>query len=58
MALVAHIIIGCIDCLAHGTIFTCAMFCPKKNLYVFFHQKARDEHWEEVYYEPGKAVIS
>ena len=30
------ILIGCIDCLAYGTIFMRAMFCPKIKLDVFF----------------------
>jgi hypothetical protein len=36
MASIALIAIGCIDCLAYGTIFTRAMFCPKIKLDVFF----------------------
>jgi hypothetical protein len=36
MASIALSIIGCIDYLAYGTIFTRAMFLPKKKLDVFF----------------------
>jgi hypothetical protein len=36
MASIALSVIGCIDYLAYGTIFTCAMFRPKKKLEVFF----------------------
>jgi hypothetical protein len=49
MASIALSIIGCIDYLAYGTIFTCAMFCPKKKLDVFFPaRKAADERWGVV----------
>jgi hypothetical protein len=40
MALIAPIVIGCIDYLAYGTIFTRAMFRPKNNLTFFFAKKA------------------
>jgi hypothetical protein len=44
MASIALSIIGCIDYLAYGTIFMCAMFRPKKKLDVFFPaRKAGDE---------------
>jgi hypothetical protein len=47
MALIAPIVIGCIDYLAYGTIFTRAMFLPKIKLEVFFPaRKAADERWE------------
>ena len=36
MASIVLSIIGCIDYLAYGTIFTRAMFLPKKKLNVFF----------------------
>jgi hypothetical protein len=36
MASIALSVIGCIDYLAYGTIFTRAMFCPKKKLMFFF----------------------
>jgi hypothetical protein len=36
MASITLSIIGCIDYLAYGTIFTHAMFRPKKNLMFFF----------------------
>ncbi len=49
MASIAPIIIGCIDYLAYGTIFTRVMFCPKIILDVFFSaRKAADEHWVVV----------
>jgi hypothetical protein len=49
MASIALSIIGCIDYLAYGTIFTRAMFLPKKKLYVIFPaRKAVDERWEVV----------
>jgi hypothetical protein len=35
MASIALTVIGCIDYLAYGTIFTRAMFCQKKYLKVF-----------------------
>jgi hypothetical protein len=35
MASIAPIVIGCIDYLAYGTIFTRAMFLPKIKLDVF-----------------------
>jgi hypothetical protein len=44
MASIALSIIGCIDYLAYGTIFTRAMFLPKKKIDVFFPaRKAGDE---------------
>jgi hypothetical protein len=47
MASIALIVIGCIDYLAYGTIFTRVMFRPKIKLDVFFPaRKAADEHWE------------
>jgi hypothetical protein len=36
MALIALSIIRCIDYLAYGTIFTHAMFLPKKKVMFFF----------------------
>ena len=49
MASIALSIIGCIDYLAYGTIFTRAMFRPKKKVDVFFFaRKAADEPWEVV----------
>ena len=36
MASIALSVIGCIDYLAYGNIFTRAMFCPKKKLMFFF----------------------
>jgi hypothetical protein len=49
MASIALIVIGCIDCLAYGTIFTRAMFLPKKKGDVFFPaRKAADERWGVV----------
>jgi hypothetical protein len=49
MASIAPIVIGCIDYLAYGTIFTCVMFRPKIKLDVFFPTgKAADERWEVV----------
>jgi len=36
MVSIALSVIGCIDYLAYGTIFTRAMFLPKKNLMFFF----------------------
>jgi len=39
MALIAPIVIECIDYLAYGTIFTRAMFRPKIKLDVFFFAK-------------------
>jgi hypothetical protein len=49
MASIAPIVIRCIDYLAYGTIFTRAMFRPKKKLDVFFPaRKAADERWGVV----------
>jgi hypothetical protein len=49
MASIAPIVIGCIDYLAYGTIFTRVMFRPKIKLDVFFSaRKAADERWEVV----------
>jgi hypothetical protein len=49
MASIAPIVIGCIDYLAYGTIFTRVMFHPKIKLDVFFSaRKAADERWEVV----------
>jgi hypothetical protein len=49
MASIAPIVIGCIDYLAYGTIFTRVMFRPKIKLDVFFPaRKAADECWEVV----------
>ena len=45
MALIALSVIGCIDYLAYGTIFTRAMFRPKKKLFFFPARKAADERW-------------
>jgi len=39
MASIVLIVIGRIDCLAYGTIFTRAMFRPKIKLDVFFFVK-------------------
>jgi hypothetical protein len=49
MASIMLIVIGCIDYLAYGTIFTRVMFRPKIKLDVFFPaRKAADERWEVV----------
>jgi hypothetical protein len=49
MALIALRDIRCIDYLAYGTIFTRAMFLPKKKGDVFFPaRKAADERWGVV----------
>ena len=49
MASIALSVIGCIDYLAYGTIFTRAMFRPKKKVDVFFPaRKAADERWGVV----------
>ena len=52
MALIVLRNIRCIDYLAYGTIFTRAMFLPKKNLKffrIFFPaRKAQDVRREEV----------
>jgi hypothetical protein len=49
MALIALRDIRCIDYLAYGTIFTRAMFLPKKKGDVFFPaRKAADERWAGV----------
>ena len=49
MASIALSVVGCIDYLAHGTIFTCVMFLPKKKVIFFFSaRKAADERWGVV----------
>ncbi len=49
MASFALSVIRCIDYLAYGTIFTRAMFLPKKKGDVFFPaRKAADERWGVV----------
>jgi hypothetical protein len=49
MASIALSVIRCIDYLAYGTIFTRAMFLPKKKGDVFFPaRKAADERWGVV----------
>ena len=50
MTSIALSVIGCIDylVLAYGTIFTRAMFLPKKSLCFFSARKAVDERWEVV----------
>ena len=55
MASIAPIVIGCIDYLAYGAIFTFtrAMFRPKIKIDFFFAGKAIDEHWEVVYVHCG-----
>ena len=49
MASIALSVVGCIDYLAYGTIFTRVMFRPKKKVDVFIPaRKAVDERWEVV----------
>jgi hypothetical protein len=52
MASIALSVIGCIDYLAYGTIFTRVMFLPKKKVmffWIFFPaRKAQDVRREEV----------
>ena len=49
MASIALRVVGCIDYLAYGTIFTRAMFLPKKKRWCFFPaRKAADERWGVV----------
>ena len=49
MASIALSVVGCIDYLAYGAIFTRATFRPKIKLGVFFfRQKSSDERWEVV----------
>jgi len=50
MALIALSVVGCIDYLAYRTIFTRAMFRPKKKVMFFFPaRKAADERWGVVW---------
>ena len=57
MASIALSIIGCIDYLAYGTIFTRVMFRPKKKVDVFFPaRKAADERWGVVHTPPPQNV--
>jgi hypothetical protein len=54
MASIALSVVGCIDYLAYGTIFTRVMFLPKIKLDVFFSaRKAVDACWEVVTFSPG-----
>ena len=48
MASIALSVIGCIDYLAYGTIFTRAMFLPKKKLDVFFPARKAVDACREV----------
>ena len=49
MASIVLSVVGCIDYLAYGTIFTLVTFRPKIKLDVFFFaRKATDERWEVV----------
>ncbi len=49
MASIVPIVIGCINYLAYGSIFTRVMFRQKIKLDIFFPaRKAVDEHWEVV----------
>jgi hypothetical protein len=58
MALIALRDIRCIDYLAYGTIFTRAMFLPKKKGDVFFPaRKAADERWGVVFYAPLASLL-
>jgi hypothetical protein len=41
MAMIVLGIVGCIDHLAYGTIFTRAIFRPKKKVMFFSRQKIR-----------------
>jgi hypothetical protein len=65
MASITLSVIGCIDYLAYGTIFTRAMFLPKKKLDVFFPaRKAVDACREEgsihniMYMAPASLAIN
>ena len=58
MASIALSVIRCIDYLAYGTIFTRAMFLPKKKGDVFFPaRKAADERWGVVSAPPPGAHL-
>ena len=58
MASIALSVIGCIDYLAYGTIFTRAMFLPKKKGDVYFPaRKAADERWGVVYVQPTNRYV-
>jgi hypothetical protein len=50
MALIVLSIIRCIDYLAYGTIFTRAMFLPKKKVMFFFPP-------EKPQMSPGRGVV-
>jgi hypothetical protein len=54
MASIALSVIGCIDYLAYGTIFTRAMFLPKKKLDVFFSARKAVDACREVVRSVGK----
>ncbi len=57
MALIALTVIGCIDYLAYGTIFTHAMFCPQHKVDVFFIRKAIDERGRVVGSLPDTKIL-
>jgi hypothetical protein len=48
MASIALSVIGCIDCLAYGTIFTRDVSSEKKGDVFFPARKAADERWGVV----------
>jgi hypothetical protein len=48
MASIALTVTACIDCIAFGSIFMHAMFCPKNKLDVFFAKKSIDDCREVV----------
>jgi hypothetical protein len=53
MALVAPIVIGCIDYLAYGTIFMRAMFLGKKIDVFFPARKAADDRYSGLHDKKG-----
>jgi hypothetical protein len=61
MASIALSVVGCIDYLAYGAIFTRVMFLPKKKVmffWIFFPaRKAQDVRREEVAHHPPKLCI-
>jgi hypothetical protein len=57
MASIALSVVGCIDYLAYGTIFTmCDVSSEKKRCFFFPARKATDERWGVVSPHPAEAI--
>jgi len=58
MASITLSVVGCVDYLAYGTIFTCAMFLPKIKLDVFFSARKAVDACREVVACPQASMFS